>query len=49
MKLVYVTLLLLLIALLMGLEVMASRVPAQPLTPARVGDSGVQASLVSGG
>ena len=48
MKVFYVTLLLVLIALLMGLEVIASRVPTQ-LTPARVGDSAFRASLVSGG
>jgi hypothetical protein len=49
MKIVYVTLLLVLIASLMVLEIMASRIPAQLLTPARVRDSASQLSPVSGG
>ena len=48
MKVFYVTLPLVLIASLMGLEVMASRVSHQS-TPARVGDSAFLTSLASGG
>lgn len=49
MKTFYVTLLFVLMALLMGLEIMASRVPAQLLTPAQLRNSAPQPSPVSGG
>jgi hypothetical protein len=49
MKAFYVTLMLVLIAALMVLEIMASRVPAQPSTPAQLRHSTPQATPVFGG
>jgi hypothetical protein len=48
MKILYFTLLFLLVASLMGLEIMASRVPDQPITPLRSRDSAPPAASVSG-
>ena len=49
MKTVFLTLLVVLIASLMGLEIMASHLSAQPRTPTHIRDSAPQARPVSGG
>lgn len=49
MKTVFFTLLLVLIASLMGLEIMSSRAPAQSLIPTQLRDSAPQARPVFGG